>query len=67
MHPDAFGCIGTRSENFGNVGPKNAIFAFLEGILTAWTSASPFVYSLDLVYAAWLLWGWGAGEVFAIF
>ena len=24
MHPDAFGCIGTPSENFGNVGPKNA-------------------------------------------
>ena len=26
MHLEAFGCVRTRSENFGNVGPKNAIF-----------------------------------------
>ena len=24
MHPDAFGCIRMRSENFGNFDPKNA-------------------------------------------
>ena len=35
MHLEAFGCVRTRSENFGDVGPENAIFAFLEGILTA--------------------------------
>ena len=28
-HLDAFGRVGTRSENFGNFGPKNWIFVFL--------------------------------------
>ena len=55
MHLDAFGCIRTLSEHFGNLDPKNMTFAFLEGILTAWTPASPFVYSLDQVFSAWLL------------
>ena len=41
MHLEAFGCVRTRSENFGNFGPENAIFAFLEGILTARGSLGP--------------------------
>ena len=35
MHPDAFGCIGMRSENFGNFGPKNAKIGILEGMASA--------------------------------
>ena len=41
MHLEAFGCVRTRSENFGNFGPENANFAFLEGILNAWDSLGP--------------------------
>ena len=61
MHLDAFGRVGTCSEIFGNFCLKNTIFVFLEGILTAWTSASPFVYGLDRVLAAWLQLYWGGG------
>ena len=41
MHLEASGCVRTRSENFGNFGPENAIFVFLEGILTAWGNLRP--------------------------
>ena len=30
MRSDAFGCIRTLLENFGNFGPKNGFFTFLE-------------------------------------
>ena len=41
MHLEAFGCVRTRSENFGNFVLEITIFAFLEGMLNAWDSLGP--------------------------